>query len=1178
MSVSSQNSPKIYVNKYQEHLISIIQKRYRSLSQKCLQISTNIMHYENLFQKISQHTENIYQESLITKELYEKIMEELDSLYHAFNGLPTFPITVRSLLSINESIINQHLNWIHESILKIVEKIGSRFLSDILYLYFGNNYIHSLSTEYLSYVHFLEKTFVSYKVEWLDGTIERTTPVSIKKSLSDSFLANQNSPQSNNSTFNEIKEIPDESEQDLEHLLKIIRGNNNNKNTDSDFHIAMDIAKQQNASLDLPFCTKNYPPQTKNLLERIEGTILYLPYKKKLLKITGYFLIDSLNQIKNNKYWIHKWNDINDLLPHIMAPDDFKQNYLEQLSLRDLISLSVKEITIKIRNQWEELQRIKSKPLALLVKEFGQSTLEKQRQIILLLLLDDNEDSNLLAHVLYDLIVNQSYLLKSVDHADQIYRSFHWSIKKKMNIIFKNTNKIVEKLKNLNESDVSYEKRIALLHTSDKVKQKALDKLKEMNGSRESSVKAQQYLDGLLRIPFGTYQREWILSFLDEFRQNLKTTMNVIFKKKEDIHDPNLYIFINDLENFWNNETFETEIEISKCMRFIEEKYQEFFTNSPEIYIKDIDDQISDHSESSSNDSENYEKLRQLSEHKLKRVMNIREALIKNNSQNNNTLERLDNELEQIQKMLVEYNNRKYHKNKSSIDIEKELKELIDLINEWKNYLVKRREYLMEVRETLDEAVYGQEKTKKQVESLISQFINGKSQGCVIGLVGPPGVGKTSIAKNGIAKALKDKDGKSRPFYYLPLGGATNGSVLIGHNYTYIGSSWGKISDMLMETSTMNPILFIDEAEKISQTSHGEEISNILIHLTDFTTNHEFHDQYFSGIPLDLSKCMIILSYNDASKLNRVLRDRITEIHVDSLTEKEKIKIAKDYLMPEILKDLGYKLCDFMIDDDTFQFLIRNYTYEAGARRLKEKLTEILREFNRRRMMGLFEYEFPKKITTDEIEEILETKVQIEQIDQVSRVGMINGLYATGMGIGGILKIECQKSYFANKQSLELTGNLHDVMKESMKVSREVAFGLLTDDQRKDIQKDWKDNGEWGLHIHCPEGATPKDGPSAGMCITLCILSVLLNKKISNTCAATGEIRMSGPGRISKIGGLSSKLAGARAAGVKKVLIPSDNHDDYIKYVKECEKNGDDIGLEVIEISYVHEAIEHFLE
>ena len=210
--------------------------------------------------------------------------------------------------------------------------------------------------------------------------------------------------------------------------------------------------------------------------------------------------------------------------------------------------------------------------------------------------------------------------------------------------------------------------------------------------------------------------------------------------------------------------------------------------------------------------------------------------------------------------------------------------------------------YMNSVNTTLDDAIYGHDKAKRQVERIIGQWINGTSSGHCFGFEGPPGVGKTSLAKKGIANCLKDNDGVSRPFSFIAVGGSTNGSTIDGHNYTYVGSTWGRIVEILIETKCMNPIIFIDELDKISKTEHGKEIIGIFTHLTDATQNDSFQDKYFSGIDIDLSKALFIFSYNDPQSIDRILLDRIHRVKFSHLTVKDKLVVTKKHILPEIFE------------------------------------------------------------------------------------------------------------------------------------------------------------------------------------------------------------------------------------------------------------------------------------
>ena len=502
--------------------------------------------------------------------------------------------------------------------------------------------------------------------------------------------------------------------------------------------------------------------------------------------------------------------------------------------------------------------------------------------------------------------------------------------------------------------------------------------------------------------------------------------------------------------------------------------------------------------------------------------------------------------------------------------------ELNKLKEEWKEYLDERSGYLKLVREKLDEAVYGHKEAKTQLERIFAQWINGEAKGAVLGLQGPPGTGKTSLAKNGLSKCLVDKNGEARPFAFLPIGGSVNGSTLVGHNFTYVGSTWGRIVDVLITSKCMNPIIFIDEVDKVSATEHGREIVSILTHLTDGTQNDEFEDKYFAGIKLDLSKALIVFSFNDVSLIDPILRDRITIIETNPLTLPEKVHIIQNYMLPEILKEVGLNESELEMSDEMVRYLIETYTNEAGVRKIKEKIQEIVRDVNLNRFHDLNKYELPFKVTEDYIKILFENrpKVRVKKIADEPSIGLVNGLYATQTGIGGLTIIQVMK-YPADKMlELSMTGKQGDVMKESVNYAAKIAFSLLpTEDQDKLIH-DGHDKKGFGLHIHTPEAATPKDGPSAGAAMTLAIYSILSGKRVNNKIAMTGEIDLCK--RVTAIGGVEAKLNGAKRAGVSKALIPKENEEDLEKMRRDgLSPEGDD--FEVVLIEHIDDVLSHAL-
>lgn len=289
----------------------------------------------------------------------------------------------------------------------------------------------------------------------------------------------------------------------------------------------------------------------------------------------------------------------------------------------------------------------------------------------------------------------------------------------------------------------------------------------------------------------------------------------------------------------------------------------------------------------------------------------------------------------------------------------------------------KCKKFMLEAKESLDGAVYGLDDAKMQIMQIVGQWIsNPDSVGNAIAIQGPMGTGKTTLVKEGISKIL------DRPFAFLALGGATDSSFLEGHSYTYEGSSWGKIVDILLNSKCMNPVIYFDELDKISNTPKGEEIAGILTHLTDLTQNSQFHDKYFSSIDFDLSKVLFIFSYNDESKVNKILLDRMYKIRTKGYNNKEKITIANNYLIPSIIKNVNFKKEDIVFPEETLTHIISNYTEgEKGVRNLKRALEIIYTKLNLYRLMDedtqlfdnekSFKVQFPHTVTVPNVNHLI---------------------------------------------------------------------------------------------------------------------------------------------------------------------------------------------------------------
>ena len=484
------------------------------------------------------------------------------------------------------------------------------------------------------------------------------------------------------------------------------------------------------------------------------------------------------------------------------------------------------------------------------------------------------------------------------------------------------------------------------------------------------------------------------------------------------------------------------------------------------------------------------------------------------------------------------------------------------------------KNFIKELDKKMNEAVWGHANAKKKITEIMVQYItNPESKGNCLGIWGPPGNGKTTLIKEGIAKAM------DRSFVFISLGGASDASFLEGHSYTYEGSIYSRIAQGLMKSDCMNPIIYFDELDKISNTSRGQEITNLLIHLTDPAQNSEFTDKYFYNLKLDLSKVTFIFSYNDPSLVDPVLRDRITQVETKYLLLNQKIFIAQNYLLPSILKDVGIKSSSIKFSDNLISKIVSKFTLEGGVRKLKSIFYSIVRQLN---ILGLTngkvnnkKVSWPFKVEDDDLDILLKdyNKVNFQKVNSESKVGVINGMWAGSLGIGGVLQIESSWIPAQNRNFIKATGSLEKVITESVEVANTLAWSFLDKEIKKKIEDDFKDV-PFGIHVHCPEGATPKDGPSAGTALTVLFYSLYTGKKIRNDIAITGEINLQG--NVLEIGGLEEKLQGSKKAGVKLAIIPKSNLKDIPK-IKERNPNLIDKDFEVISVENINQVLEHVL-
>jgi len=849
--------------------------------------------------------------------------------------------------------------------------------------------------------------------------------------------------------------------------------------------------------------------------------VVHNPQYKKSLIIMG-TIDDIMLDFLNNKFINLKMKAIKDNAP---LSEDFQNEtfvrYIQSLNLKDYLIYEPHEIYSKYAGYLSNLNNLRQKTISQVVKEFVAGDLFMKRStIIQLLVKSDKYDNQYLAYLLYDLLSNDTN--GSIDTQEQtiLFDSFPWSIKQYFREAMRRTVQYTNDLSNFDIQKIPLEQQICLLKVGDSVKEKAMQKLKEVKAkSEDSGSKARQYLDGLLKIPFNIYKREPILNVMTDIKLEYISML-----QKNNINKSEL------------KETY-TSLEILKSIKEFEKKNQKDNDHITKII--------------------NNVKTFSCNELKIT-VTKINSILMKNKLDfkklkinNRNMKERQDDILDFIN--FFKGNNDiinaifECEKNKESQNINPNLLVHIDKIREKYSEI---NNYMLNVKKTLDKAVHGHDKAKKQIERIIGQWINGKQDGYCFGFEGPAGVGKTSLAKKGLSDCLKDSSGVSRPFAMIQMGGDANGSSLHGHNYTYVGSTWGSIVQILIDKKCMNPIIFIDEIDKISKTEHGKEIIGILIHLLDPAQNDCFQDKYFSGIDLDLSKALFILSYNDVDAIDKILLDRIHRIKFKNLTLEEKLVISNTYILPEVYEKMGLTGM-IKFEDDVLKFVIDEYTSEAGVRKLKEILFEIVSEINLEILKNNdIDYDIPILININDIKtKYFKDKQEIknQKIHTENKIGIINGLWANAMGKGGVIPIQSKWRPSKKFLDLHLTGMQGDVMKESMNVALTLAWNLTSLERRNAIW-DEQSHSLNGIHIHCPEGATPKDGPSAGTAITTTLFSLLNNKKIKFNIAITGEITLDG--KVTEIGGLDLKILGGIKAGVKEFIFPKDNKKDFDSFME----------------------------
>lgn len=488
--------------------------------------------------------------------------------------------------------------------------------------------------------------------------------------------------------------------------------------------------------------------------------------------------------------------------------------------------------------------------------------------------------------------------------------------------------------------------------------------------------------------------------------------------------------------------------------------------------------------------------------------------------------EKIENEMKKLAKMPIFSAEatvaRNYIETVLELPWEKTTKDVIDL---------------KKANDILEKDHYGMKEAKEKVlDFLAVKKLNPNMRGSILCFAGPPGIGKTSLVKS-IAEAM------GRKFVRVSLGGVRDEAEIRGHRRTYIGSMPGKIIKAMMEAGTKNPVILLDEIDKMSNDFKGDPASAML-EVLDPEQNINFEDHYVD-MPFDLSKVFFVATANDLRTISAPLRDRMEIVSLSSYTEFEKLNIAKKYLISQAKEENGIKNIDLSMSDNVILKIIDEYTKEAGVRNLKREIVTLCRKVAREVV------EKNKKkiiIKTNTIDKYLgKAKFRPEkQKEKTPKLGVVNGLAWTA--VGGVT-LEVQGVAINGKGEISLTGTLGNVMKESAQVA--YTFVKSNIDNYKLIQDDFFEKR--GIHLHFPEGATPKDGPSAGITITSAIISVLTGRKIRQDIAMTGEITITGD--VLAIGGVKEKVIGAHRAGIREVILPEDNRIDKDEIPQEIEKD-----------------------
>lgn len=886
---------------------------------------------------------------------------------------------------------------------------------------------------------------------------------------------------------------------------------------------------------DLDYTTED--STTETFFQNTNGVRIVIQNEKakKTLIITG-MILDIHIECITGEYIDERIWQLQNMIDTYSTDKELSKTIIENLTIKELLILGNEDILKKRNIINTDVILCQTTNIDDLSKKFTEMTTYEQRCMILnLLLYERDKEIEYICYLLYDLLHNAS---GKFNVQQMIYDSLPWKVRDQMKDVvkynLKYSNDMIAKCEN---NKISLEQQICLMKANENIKEKALIKLKELKSRPdEMGVKIKQYLEGLIRIPFGIYRTESILTLLKQCSKDA-VNLNEYLIKLQISHTVKNKYTLNELSKF-----------IEEVRKGISNQFHKYLTLHLSSYTVKILNQV----------------IRYKCNDKI-----LQKTLLRMHKN------------DKIKWIIEETNHTNIGEHLQMIDIitptitgYEDYSHIIDVTLKIDREITNVEENITQIEGVLDDSIYGHTYAKTQIMKIIGQWINGEQKGYCFGFEGSPGIGKTSLAKHGITKCLVDHNGESRPFAFIAMGGASNGSSLEGHGYTYMNSTWGRIVDIIMETKCMNPIIYIDELDKVSNTENGKEIIGILTHLIDPTQNDSFHDKYFAGVDIDLSKVLFIFSYNNVELIDKILLDRIHRIKFENLSLNDKKVIVRKYILPEINEKMGFDNI-IEIEDDTVEFIITSYTCEPGVRKLKEIIFDLYGGINLELLKsGNNTINLPITLTTHDIENkylTKYTKIKEQLIYNQHRVGIINGLWANSLGMGGIIPIQTQLYPTSTFLELQLTGLQGDVMKESMTVAKTLAWSLTSDEIKKEWLVYFNETKCQGLHIHCPEGSISKDGPSAGTAITIAIFSLLNKKLIRNDIAITGEISLSG--EVTAIGGLDIKINNGIRAGVKTILYPQQNHIEFIKWKKSIDKCNPDINF--IEVSSITEVFNH---